>query len=138
MTGDSWFPVAVGVGNSEQSASWMWGTQGARGHHRPLRIEPEAVKVCENSGKPSVEVLRHVLEEYVSGSNSVDGVSHVGPQVRGDVAASCSGGECGAGVAATDEVGSFNGAPVDAGDVTEVGDVGPVLGEHTAGVVVDL
>jgi hypothetical protein len=43
-----------------------------------------------------------------------------------------------AGVAAADDVGSLNAAPVDGGDVAGVWDVGPVLGEHTAGVRVDL
>jgi hypothetical protein len=138
MSGASWFPFAVGVGNSEQASSWVWGTHGARGDHRPFRMEPESVKVCEDSGKASVEVLCDVLEEYVSGSNSVDGVSHVGPQVGGDVAASCGSAEGRARVAAGDDVWSFNGAPVDGGDVAEVRHVGPVLGEDTAGVGVDL
>jgi hypothetical protein len=43
-----------------------------------------------------------------------------------------------AGVAAADEIGSLNGAPVNGRDVAEVGDVRPVLGEHAAGVRVDL
>src|SRR5436190_1329373 len=43
-----------------------------------------------------------------------------------------------AGVSAADEIGSFNGRPVDGGDVAEVGDVRPVFGEHPAGVRVDL
>jgi hypothetical protein len=43
-----------------------------------------------------------------------------------------------AGVPAADEVGSFNGAPIDLRDIAEVGDVGPVLVQDTAGVAVDL
>jgi hypothetical protein len=41
-------------------------------------------------------------------------------------------------VAAADEVGSFNVAPVDLGDVAEVGHLGPVLLQDPAGVGVGL
>jgi len=43
-----------------------------------------------------------------------------------------------AGVSAADDVNGFNAAPIDRGDVAQVRDVRPMLGEHTAAVRVDL
>ena len=40
--------LSSGVGHNEQSATHVWGTSGARGDKRPLRIEPESVKVTEH------------------------------------------------------------------------------------------
>lgn len=76
---------AVGVGQYEQASSWVWGTQGARWYNRPFDSEPASGKVVEDDRKRfHVPQQRgDVLDEDVSRSNSVQGVSHPGPSPAG-------------------------------------------------------
>ena len=90
IDGEHWFAAAVGVGKSEQSASCVCCTQGARRDSRPLRIEPEGIEVSEDARKASSEMSRNIFKQDVLGSEHVDSRSHERPQIGGGVAASSS------------------------------------------------
>jgi hypothetical protein len=142
------YVVADGVGNSvrcgpcddEDAVAEMRGTDMGRRDAVPLCVVPDAGQVSEYSSEPQGKVPWNVLQEDVSGSKVANGSEGVGPEMARIVVSLTVPGvrERLAGVSAADEVGSFNGAPVDRLDVAEVGDGGPVLGEDTAGVGVDL
>ena len=57
-------PPKVGVGQNEDSPSAMRRSHLVRGQHAPLRIEPQAGQVPENSPEPLSDEPRDVLQEH--------------------------------------------------------------------------
>jgi hypothetical protein len=61
IDGESWFPLAVGVGNNPEAVSLVSGANVGSWYAMPLRIVPDRGQVSENSLKPSMKQVCHVF-----------------------------------------------------------------------------
>ena len=108
----------------------------------PFRIVPERSEVAEDDSQSATSQLWHVLDEHPPWPQGGNRPAEFFPEPAPRAFEACAfPGERDVltGEAAAEEVDRFvNGPPVDAGDVAEVRHVGPVLGQHRAGVGIDL
>jgi hypothetical protein len=68
------------VSHNEHPFPCVWGAQGARGKHRPFRIEPERGQISENATKPPNKEVCAVFHEHETGSKDANGSDELGPQ----------------------------------------------------------
>jgi len=124
---------AWGVGQNEHPLPCVWGTHGARGYNRPLRIVPEAGKVPENSeGRPVSKDACDVLHDDVPWSKEANNSGELGPEVS-VVARPPSASRCAvwlAGESPTDNLDRRKGGVRNGGNIIKPKSLGPVSRKH--------
>jgi hypothetical protein len=127
---------AFGVGHNPESVSDMWGTNGRRWNAVPFRVIPDLGQPPEYVAHPSITEAWDVLHEDVSGSKCANGSKELRPEPPGIVlreSLSCEADRL-AWEPAGDEIDRLDGRPVDSGDVSVSGNIGPVVGEDVLAV----
>jgi hypothetical protein len=133
-------PVTFGVGHDEDSVSKVRGTNGRRWYAFPFEVVPDGGQIGGNLSESESKQPWDVFQQHPSGSNQAKASRDVRPEMPWVVGASSRAGvaEWLARESTANKVGAFNGAPVDGGDVAQVGHAGPVFRQHPAGVGVGL
>jgi hypothetical protein len=122
--------LARGVGHDKDSVSTVVRADALRANNVPFCVIPDGGKIGKNGCSPEGKMPSNIFQDCVLGSKRANGVAHPGPQVAWiffTFAVTCLT-ERLAGVAATDDVGSFNLCPVDLFDVAVIRESGPMFG----------
>lgn len=131
--------ATVGVGHEEDPIPNVRGTNEGRGDAIPLCIVPDRGQIPENSFKSPVSERWNVLHEDVTGSYLTDDSSVVRPESASGSSDS-SPSSCPGNILARESTSENvdSGGVGDTGNVAEVRDVRPVLGEDAGSVGIDL
>ena len=118
----------------------MWSPGVGSSYNAPARVVPQRGKVTEDGEKSVSKVSCDVLQQHVSGSNSANSVPDARPEVSGIIFALSEAGKAErlAGVSGGEPVDRLNSGPIGVLHVPIVGNLGPVVGEDRAGVLVVL
>jgi hypothetical protein len=119
----------------------MWGTHGARGHNRPLRIIPERGKGPEYIAHSPRKQRCDVLHEDVSGSHLANDSGKLPPEAGSfavESGALSRVADVLAGEAPADEIDRLEVVASDIANVLQLGNVGPVLRQHALAERVNL
>jgi hypothetical protein len=117
----------------------MRGSNAGSRNNVPFCVIPDGGKFSNDFDSPQREMSPYILQECVSGSKTANGIPDPWPKVPGVIgsfSATCEA-EGLAGVSPADDVGSFDGCPVDFLDVSMIRHLRPMFSEYPTGVLVD-
>jgi hypothetical protein len=131
--------TARGVGHNDEAFASMMGSQAGRGYNAPLRVIPDIGKFSNNDGSSHREMSSDVLQNRIAWSKRANGISDPRPQAPRVVGSLSFPGKAErlTRVASANNVGSFDGAPVDLFDISMIRDLLPMLAKYPASVRVD-